>query len=177
MVKDSRLIEMLQERKQQGIEVLTSKYGALIRYIIAPILADQREQEECFSDVIYRVWEKIDTYNESKGNFNTWISVITKNIACNRARSISRQGEVQEISEEMVSKERSPEEEIIYREQLSALKSLLEELDYKDKMLVYRKYYYMQSTEQIAAELGLTERAVEGKLYRIKKKLRGKCND
>ena len=97
-MKDSSLIEMLQERKQQGIEVLTSKYGALIRYIIAPILSDQREQEECFSDVIYRVWEKIDTYNESKGNFNTWISVITKNIACNRARSISRQGEVQEIS-------------------------------------------------------------------------------
>lgn len=174
-MKDSRLIEMLQERKQEGLEVLTSKYGALIRYIIAPILTDKREQEECFSDVIYRVWQKIDTYNESKGNFNTWLSIITKNIACNRVRSINRQGEVKEISEEIVSKERSPEEEIIYREQLSALKSLLDELDNKDKMLVYRKYYYMQSTEQIAAELGLTERAVEGKLYRIKKKLRGKC--
>ncbi|WP_417176253.1 sigma factor-like helix-turn-helix DNA-binding protein [Anaerotignum sp.] len=30
----------------------------------------------------------------------------------------------------------------------------------------------MQSTAQIARELGMTERAVEGKLYRLKKKLR-----
>lgn len=36
----------------------------------------------------------------------------------------------------------------------------------------YRKYYYLQSTAQIARELGMTERAVEGKLYRLKKKLR-----
>ena len=32
--------------------------------------------------------------------------------------------------------------------------------------------YYLQSTAQIASELGMTERAVEGKLYRLKKKLR-----
>lgn len=30
----------------------------------------------------------------------------------------------------------------------------------------------MQSTEQIAAELGLTPRAVEGRLYRIRERLR-----
>ena len=36
-------------------------------------------------------------------------------------------------------------------------------------MLFYRKYYYLQPTAQIAAELGMTERAVEGRLYRLKK--------
>ena len=39
-------------------------------------------------------------------------------------------------------------------------------------MLFYRKYYYLQPTAQIASELGMTERAVEGKLYRLKKQLR-----
>lgn len=39
-------------------------------------------------------------------------------------------------------------------------------------MLFYRKYYYLQSIAQIASELGMTERAVEGKLYRLKKQLR-----
>lgn len=176
-MKDSKLIKMLCERKQEGIEKLTDKYGALIRYIIKPILTDYREQEECFADVVYRIWEKIDTYDAKKGNFNTWISTITKNIACNRARSITRQGAVQEISDDMVSKIRSPEEEMIYQERMKALSELLKELSIKDKMLVYRKYYYMQSTQQIAAEMGLTQRAVEGRLYRIKKTLRGKCDE
>ena len=38
--------------------------------------------------------------------------------------------------------------------------------------MFYRKYYYLQSTAQIASELGMTVRAVEGRLYRLKKQLR-----
>ena len=33
-------------------------------------------------------------------------------------------------------------------------------------------FSYLQSTAQIASELGMTERSVEGKLYRLKKQLR-----
>ena len=46
------------------------------------------------------------------------------------------------------------------------------ELTAGEQLLFYRKYYYMQPTAQIAAELGITERAAEGRLYRIKQKLR-----
>jgi DNA-directed RNA polymerase specialized sigma24 family protein len=54
----------------------------------------------------------------------------------------------------------------------SAVNYALRQLSPKDRMLFYRKYYYLQSTAQIASELGMTERAVEGKLYRLKKQLR-----
>ena len=55
---------------------------------------------------------------------------------------------------------------------LAALAAALMQLSFQDRTLFYRKYYYLQPTAQIAAELGMTERAVEGKLYRIKKRLR-----
>ena len=49
-----------------------------------------------------------------------------------------------------------------------------------DCSLFYRKYYYLQSAAQMAAELGLTERGVEGRLRRIRlrlrKELRGEWN-
>ena len=54
------------------------------------------------------------------------------------------------------------------QELLEALGRLLPE----ERLLFYRKYYYLQTTARIAAELGMTERAVEGKLYRLKKRLR-----
>ena len=41
-----------------------------------------------------------------------------------------------------------------------------------EQVLFYRKYYYRQSTTQIARETGLTERAVEGRLYRLRMRLR-----
>ena len=48
----------------------------------------------------------------------------------------------------------------------------MDQLSSKEKVLFYRKYYYLQSTAQIARELGISQRAVEGKLYRLKKRLR-----
>lgn len=176
-MQDAELINLLRSKRQEGIDALIKNYGPLMRYIIEPILQDYREQEECMSDVTYRIWEKIDLYNEQRGNFKTWISTITRNVAYNRAKSCKNKGEYQEISEDLVSEQRGPEEEVLRQENLQKLRIALGELSHKDKLLIYRKYYYLQSTAQIAAELGLTERAVEGRLYRIKKKLRGKWDE
>ena len=64
-----------------------------------------------------------------------------------------------------------PEEQLLQKERVQALKRALNALSARDRNLVYRKYYYLQSTARMAAELGLTERAVEGRLYRIRRKL------
>ena len=78
----------------------------------------------------------------------------------------------EELSESTPSPDPTPEETLLKKERQEALKTALSRLSYKDRLLFYRKYYYRQSTAQIAAELGMTERAVEGKLYRVKKQLR-----
>ena len=52
-----------------------------------------------------------------------------------------------------------------------ALWAAVERLGRRDRELFLRKYYYYQPIAQIAAESGLTVRAVEGKLYRIRKHL------
>ncbi|MBQ6815434.1 MAG: sigma-70 family RNA polymerase sigma factor [Lachnospiraceae bacterium] len=176
-MKDSELIELLLNKQQEGLDVLIKEYGSLMRYIIKPILPDYREQEECLADVAYRIWEKINTYHSGKGNFNTWISAITRNAAYNRARDNRKKDEYEEMPEDLISKDNNPEDEILKKERMQMLHNAMSELSVKDRQLIYRKYYYMQSTEQIAAELGLTERAVEGRLYRIKKRLRGKCHE
>ena len=41
-----------------------------------------------------------------------------------------------------------------------------------EQELVYRKYFYLQPTAQMAAELGLTTRAVEGRLHRLRRRLK-----
>ena len=64
-----------------------------------------------------------------------------------------------------------PAEQLLQKERVQALERALNALSARDRNLVYRKYYYLQSTARMAAELGLTERAVEGKLYRIRRKL------
>lgn len=65
----------------------------------------------------------------------------------------------------------APEAFLIRRENLQELAAALQGLREGEKKLILRRYYYMQPMAQIAAEMGMSLRAAEGKLYRIKKKL------
>ena len=70
-----------------------------------------------------------------------------------------------------ISDNKKPLEQLIKKENTEELKKALTNLNSQEVNIVLRKYYYLQPISQIGAELGLTTRAVEGKLYRIKKKL------
>lgn len=170
-MQENTVERLLLEKNEQGMDALLLHYGPLMRYIIAPILQNPQDREDCLSEVSMRVWEKIGQFDSEKGSFHAWLTAITRNTALNHARKASGSS-AEELSESTPSPELSPEEALLKKERQEALKTALNRLSYKDRLLFYRKYYYRQSTAQIAAELGMTERAVEGKLYRVKKQLR-----
>lgn len=170
-MQENTVERLLLEKNEQGMDALLLHYGPLMRYIIAPILQNPQDREDCLSEVSMRVWEKIGQFDGEKGSFHAWLTAITRNTALNHARKASGSS-AEELSESTPSPELSPEETLLKKERQEALKTALSRLSYKDRLLFYRKYYYRQSTAQIAAELGMTERAVEGKLYRLKKQLR-----
>ena len=151
------MIAQLLQQDERGIQALLLHYGPLMRYIIAPILPDPQDREECLS---------------ARGSWNAWLTAVTRSTALNYQRSAARHGGTQTLPEGAPSPEASPEEALIQAERRAALHDALARLGQNDRALFYRKYYYLQSTAQIAAELGMTELAVEGRLYRLKKRLR-----
>lgn len=153
-------------------EMLLQKYGPLMRYVIAPILSDPRDREECLSDAALRAWNALDKYDPLKGSFTTWLTVLTRNTALNLARRLHPPTE--EIPATAEAPNANPETLLLEKERRQALEAALAALPHRDQALFYRKYYYRQPTAQIAAETGLSVRAVEGRLYRIKKQLKKK---
>lgn len=170
-MQENTVERLLLEKNEQGMDALLLHYGPLMRYIISPILQNPQDREDCLSEVSMRVWEKIGQFDGEKGSFRAWLTAITRNTALNHARRASGSS-AEELSESTPSPDPTPEETLLKKERQEALKTALSRLSYKDRLLFYRKYYYRQSTAQIATELGMTERAVEGKLYRVKKQLR-----
>lgn len=174
MVREQEIIELLIQRDERGMDELLRHYGPLMRYIIAPILKNPQDQEDGLSEAAMRVWEKVGQFDRERGSWNAWLTAVTRNTALNHARSASRHdGGGEEIAENTPSPEPTPEEAMIRRERQAAVAQAFRRLSSEEKILFYRKYYYLQPTAQIASELGMTERAVEGKLYRLKKRLRG----
>lgn len=166
------IVQLLNSRDRRGAGELLTHYGALMRYIISPILPNAQDAEECLSEVFMRVWDKIEQYDPERGSFKAWLTALTRNTALNYARKIKNSGNEEELYSELPSPEPTPEELFVQQERSKALAQALRLLSDKERILFYRKYYYMQSTAQIASESGLTERAVEGRLYRLKKTLR-----
>lgn len=171
-MQEQDIIELLLNKNEQGLEYLLLHYGPLMRYVIAPILPDAQDQEDCFSEISIRIWDKIEQFSPEKGSLKVWLTALARNAALNYKRSALKHGHSEELSESTPSPEPTPEDAVLLRERQEALKDALLRLPPNDRLLFYRKYYYLQSTAQIASELGLTERAVEGRLYRLKKQLR-----
>ena len=97
---------------------------------------------------------------------------MVRNTARNHRRAVQPHHSTQELDENTPSTQPTPEELLLRQERQAAVNRALLLLSPDEQTLFYRKYYYLQPTAQIAAELGTTERAVEGRLYRLKKRLR-----
>lgn len=171
-MKEREMIELLLQKNEKGMDELIIHYGALMRYIIAPILPNKQDQEDCLSKIAMQVWKKIDKFDSQRGSWNAWLTAISRNYALNYKRSNKDYSSIEEIESDISSSDLSPEEQMIRQERLSAVNRALQSMSSQDRTLFYRKYYYFQSISRIASEMGMTERAVEEKLYRIKKQLR-----
>lgn len=155
----------------QALEQFQATYTPLVRYIISPILSDVRDREECLSDVFLLVWQHISSYDPNKGSLTAWLTTIARNAALNHSRAQRRHGGHIPLEPWMQDPQETPEESLMRREQHAALRVALERLSVAERDLFLRKYYYRQTTAQIARETGQSLRAVEGKLYRIRKHL------
>ena len=170
-VQEREIIEMLGSRNERGVDELMKHYGPLIKYIIAPILESPQDREECLGETVMKIWDKIGQFNEQRGSFKALVTSIARNTALNHRRKNEVHGG-EELLESVPAGEVTPEEQVLQSERRKELMQALYRLSAKDRALFYRKYYYCQSIEQIASEVGMTKRAVEGRLYRIKKQLR-----
>ena len=165
---ERELTALLRRGDQRGMELLLWHYGPLMKYVITPILPDPRDREDCPSEAALRVWEHIGQFDGQRGSWRAWLTAVTRNAALNHARH----GGGEELDERLPAPEPGPEETLLRRERQAATRDVLARLHATDRALLYRKYYYQQSTAQIAAELATTERVVEGRIYRLKKHLR-----
>lgn len=172
LMREKAIIDMIVEKNPMAAEELLRHYGPLMRYIIKSIIENEQDREECLSEAVLRVLDKAHLYDEKRGTWLAWITSVTRRVALNKVRSLKTKLETEELPEEIPAFHPTPEELLLQQERRKELLNAISQLSDREQLIFYRKYYYLQSTAQIASEIGITERSVEGRLYRIKKRLR-----
>ena len=120
--------------------------------------------EDLCSDVFVKVYENLDTYDETKASLSTWIYQITKNTLIDYYRV--RRVEVP-FSEEFMTEdseegegsgcnESEVELEVCNNEMLEALASALETLSEKEREVIILHYYSGLRMKEIADKMGIS---------------------
>ena len=87
------MIALLQQHDERGMDALLLHCGPLMRYIIAPIVPNALDREECLSEASLRVWNKIAQFDAARGSWSAWLTAVTRNTAQTRYTGPAQQAE------------------------------------------------------------------------------------
>lgn len=135
----------------QKEQLYTDFHDKVYGYIISKI-NNAFNADDLTSDVFMKVYEKIDSFDETKSSLSTWIYTITRNTLTDyyRTRKVS-----EEVPETMADGS-SVEDEICNAEELSNLAKALKKLDERERDIIVARYYSGRTLKEIAEEMGIS---------------------
>ncbi|RPF57069.1 sigma-70 family RNA polymerase sigma factor [Aquisalibacillus elongatus] len=177
-ITEKNFIKQLKKQNEQALEYIVDQYLPLIKGITYKVLSPINQQsllDECINDIFLSIWNNSKKFKGQKVDFEKWICAIAKFKAVDFYRKASNN---QDIPVEQInhSHSQSPEDSYVEMENNQDLINLLNQLKPIDKEILIRKYYFDESSKEIAQALDLSITSVDNRIYRGKKKLSGEIN-
>ncbi len=171
---EEKVVSCLKEKTDDGIDLLIDTYSSLIYGVIYSTLQNHMSREdieECYYDVIFTLWHKIDKYDAKKGKFKNWLISVAKFKAVDYLRKGQRQSK-QDGLEDCSETSQSAEDEMLLREDELQFRKVLERLGKIDQKIFSWRYIDELSVEEIADQLHMAPQAVYTRISRGKGKLK-----
>lgn len=174
ILNDDKIIKLLKQNPSKGLSCAIDTYGALVKTIAVRIIGyeNQRDIEECVSDVFVELWKSIDNYDENKGILKNYIISIARFVSINAFKRKLNKEQLIPLEENELEFELDLENEVFKTINKDIIKETLNSLPQPDRDIFIRRYYLYESIKEIASSLNLNDKAVENKLYRGKDKLK-----
>jgi RNA polymerase sigma-70 factor (ECF subfamily) len=178
-LKDEAIVNLIYEKDEVGLQKLAEKYEKLLIHIAGSILGNRsRDIEECVNDTYLKLWKHIERYDMEKASLKTYLKVIVRNTAINKLRDLSKREErelpddISDIAKYYVDHSQNIEGQVFRKENISKLNEIIGQLNKKDQELVIRKYFYLQSSKDIAKAMKMTVTAIDSRLSRLRSKMK-----
>lgn len=175
-MEDREIIDLYWARSEEAIARSAEKYGAYCRAVALRILNAEQDAEECVGDTWLAAWNAMPPHRPAV--LRTFLGRLTRNLSINRAlyeRAEKRGGgEVCLALDELrdVSGGETAEETVEAAELGVLIDRFLRTLPRGECDLFLRRYYYLDSIDDLARLFGLRSGAVKTRLCRTRRKLR-----
>ena len=175
-MEDEQILNLYFARSEQAIGETAGKYGPYCHAIAYHILENEEDTEECVSDTWLSAWNTIPPKRPSP--LSTFLGRVTRNLSIDRwrkARAFKRGGGQMALAleelKECVSGTGSLENDVIRREALAAVNRFLGQLGPVERNVFLCRYWYLESSQEIAEHSGFSQAKVRSMLHRIRGKL------
>lgn len=81
------LLPLILKKEDRGFTLMYDMYSKSLFAVISNLVRDREEAEDVLQESFVKIWKNIETYNETKGRFYTWILNIARNTAIDKLRS------------------------------------------------------------------------------------------
>lgn len=176
-MEDNRIVELFWQRDERALTETETKYGPYCRTVADRVLNDRQEAEECVNDAYLDAWNRIPPHRPTA--LGAFLGKIVRHIAIDRLRKRSAKkrggGEVflaLDELEECIPDGSDVEREFQRSELANAVNAFLASLPETERRVFLRRYWYMDTVEQLQERFGFTESKIKTMLYRTREKLR-----
>ena len=169
-----KFIKSLKKREKKALDFFVDNYSELIFKVSYGILNDRELSEENVNDVILKVWNNAKSFNRADDKFAVWVIVITKYTAIDCLRKEGKHSYKDNIEDIEVASSESIEDYFISNERVREVKIEIDNMSSIDKEIFMRKFFMEHTSKEIGKSLGLTEKLVNLRIFRGRKKLKEK---
>lgn len=165
------LLGLLRKKDEAGMRYLFDHYGGALNHIIGQIITEKEIVQEVLHDVLLRIWNNIEQYEESKSRLFTWMARIARNAAIDKVRSKAyrKSGKTDELSAVVVNHSNLSEQMSVEH---IGLNKVLDKLDTSYRSIIDLLYFKDYTQAEAAEALDLPLGTVKTRSRRALQKLR-----
>lgn len=131
---------------------LFSNYHSKVLGYLKKQIGDPDTAEDLCSEVFLKVYEKLDSFDESKASLSTWIFTITRNKLTDFFRTRHVMNEIPET----YADGSNIEDNLCNAETLEILADALEKLEERQRDIIVLRFYSGLTLKEIAEKLGIS---------------------
>jgi len=176
-MEDSAIIDLYFARSEAAITQTDAKYGPYCYSIAYNILSNNEDAEESVSDTYLADWKSIPPRRPTV--LSTFLGKLTRHISINRwhARNAYKRGggEIIVALEELdacVADRMDVETDYAHKETVRCFRRFLDTLPETQRNVFLRRYWCVDTIEDIADSFGFSQSKVKSMLHRTRSKLR-----
>lgn len=173
---DDKIISLLFERDEKALKEAKRKYGRLCYKISSNILGEKEDAEECVNDAFLNLWNSVPP--EKPRKLSLYLCKITRNLCLNRLKynlAIKRSRNITVSFDELsgnLSSEAEADDYAAAKELGESISSFLWSQREINRKIFVRRYWYGDSTEEIARLYNMNSKTVRSILSRTKERLK-----